>query len=508
VATILHLRPRWPPRGRAPQPNFAEPTGDDRGRDGDLLEDPPLIRRHLFALRLMLIAADGIVATLLFLGIGQLRFGDAMWTTLWQAFDIDVGAGALLYACAWVMSLWFLGMYDLRIRWTMAGELYDILVASFVLAFGTMSFLFLSKVDVSRLFLMLLLVTQPLVTTAGRLVLRLFFNWLRARGYNRCYMVVVGTGGEAQSFADAIERHRELGIEIVGHVRAPGEEAVAITRPVLGDAEALGSIFHERVVDEVAICADSVDPAWAEALIRLAASEGKHVRVPTRIQARSLDRQSEELDGLLIRSFVHGPARMVSLALKRAMDVAGAAVGLVVLAPVFAVAALAILVTDCRPVFYHQTRLGLQGRPFTLHKFRSMARDADARFDEVQHLNERAGIVFKSEADPRITRVGRILRATSIDELPQLWNVLRGEMSLVGPRPPLEREIAQYDIWHRRRLSMKPGISGLWQVEARAEPEFDRWVERDLDYIDRWSLALDFQILLKTVPAVVGRTGK
>jgi lipopolysaccharide/colanic/teichoic acid biosynthesis glycosyltransferase len=137
-----------------------------------------------------------------------------------------------------------------------------------------------------------------------------------------------------------------------------------------------------------------------------------------------------------------------------------------------------------------------------------MVPDAESRLEEVRHLNQRNGIVFKAADDPRVTLLGRTLRATSIDELPQLWNVLRGDMSLVGPRPPLVGEVAVYDVWHRRRLSMKPGITGLWQVEARHEPEFDRWVERDLAYIDRWSLMLDLKILARTVPAVVTRTGK
>jgi lipopolysaccharide/colanic/teichoic acid biosynthesis glycosyltransferase len=141
-------------------------------------------------------------------------------------------------------------------------------------------------------------------------------------------------------------------------------------------------------------------------------------------------------------------------------------------------------------------------------KFRTMIPGAEERLAEVQHLNERSGIVFKVTDDPRITPLGRTLRAASIDELPQLWNVLKGDMSLVGPRPPLVTEVAEYDVWHRRRLSMKPGITGLWQVEARHEPEFDLWVERDLAYIERWSLLLDLKILLRTIPAVFGRTGK
>lgn len=466
-----------------------------------------LIRRHLFALSLALLVADAGVAALLFLTTRYVRFGETE-PSLWTALNVDLRIGLVLYAAAWVTTLWFLGLYAFRVRWTIAGELNDTLVATFMLAFAIMSFLYLVKVDVSRLFLLILLVAQPLVTIAERVTLRLCFNWLRSHGHNRCYMVVIGTGPEAQAFADAVERHRELGIEVIGHLRGPGEDVALVTRPILGDGAELQRLFHERVVDEVAMCVDPAAVEWSEPLIRLAADEGKHVRIPTVMAARTFDVQTEELDGLVIRSYVSGPTRLVSLAIKRMMDVAGAGLGLLLLSPVFLVASIAILVMDGRPTLYHHTRIGLHGRTFTMYKFRTMHRDADARFEHVQHLNERSDVTFKAADDPRITRLGRFLRATSIDELPQLWNVLKGEMSLVGPRPPLEREIVHYDVWHRRRLSMKPGITGLWQVEARTEPAFDTWVERDLAYIDRWSLALDLRILLRTVPAVIGRTGK
>jgi exopolysaccharide biosynthesis polyprenyl glycosylphosphotransferase len=376
--------------------------------------------------------------------------------------------------------------------------------------FTTMTFLYMVKLDVSRLFLLVLLVAQPVATIATHLATRLAFNRLRRLGYNRCFMVVIGTGDEAQAFADAVERHRELGLEVVGHLRAPDETITTVTRPVLGDAQDMGRIFHERVIDEVALCAGAGTEAtgWAEAIIGLAADEGKHVRVPTPVPPRPLDRQTEELDGLVIRSFVNGPARMLSLAVKRAMDVLGAAVGIVLLSPLVLVVSIAILALDGRPIHYHQTRIGLHGRPFTMYKFRTMVRDADERFAAVQHLNERHEVTFKSADDPRITRTGRLFRSTSIDELPQLWNVLKGEMSLVGPRPALEREIVHYDVWHRRRLSMKPGITGLWQVQSRSEPAFDRWVETDLAYIDRWSLLMDLRILVQTIPAVLARTGQ
>ncbi|HSG86663.1 MAG TPA: sugar transferase, partial [Candidatus Limnocylindrales bacterium] len=199
----------------------------------------------------------------------------------------------------------------------------------------------------------------------------------------------------------------------------------------------------------------------------------------------------------------YGPDRAIALLLKRATDVTLSAIALVLLSPVFAAIAGAILVLDGRPILFRQTRVGLHGRPFRVVKFRTMAPDAEARLDDLLERNELHGQAFKLSDDPRVSRTGRWLRRTSLDELPQFWNSLVGDMSIVGPRPPLPREVDGYDLWHRRRLSMKPGITGLWQVSARHEEDFDRWVELDLDYIDRWSLWLDLKIMARTVPAMV-----
>lgn len=297
------------------------------------------------------------MAVLLFLIVGALRFGDAQWTTMWQAWNIDAWVGAVVYAAAWVAILWSLGLYAFRVRWTIAAELNDIVVASLLLTFVTISFLYLVKLDISRLFLLIVFVAQPVVTIGGRLALRLVFNWLRARGRNRCFMIVIGVGDEAQAFADAVENHRELGIEVVGHLRAPAQDDGVVTRPILGDANDLGRIFHEQVVDEVGTCVESAAAPWTESVIRLAASEGKNVRDPTRAEPRTLDLQIEELDGMLVRSYVHGPTRLLGLAVKRAMDVSGAVVGLVLLSPVLAVVAVALLVRDGRPILYHHTRV-------------------------------------------------------------------------------------------------------------------------------------------------------
>jgi lipopolysaccharide/colanic/teichoic acid biosynthesis glycosyltransferase len=211
---------------------------------------------------------------------------------------------------------------------------------------------------------------------------------------------------------------------------------------------------------------------------------------------------------LRILSLVYGPDRAVALVMKRVVDISVSAVALVVLSPLLAIVALWIQLRDGRPVLFRQTRIGEHGRPFNVVKFRTMIPDAEERLTELEDRNEIQGHAFKVTDDPRVTRTGSLLRALSLDELPQLWNVLRGEMSLVGPRPPLPREVADYDVWHRRRLSMKPGITGLWQVAARREPEFDRWVRMDLEYIDRWSLWLDLKIIARTIPAVIAQQGR
>jgi lipopolysaccharide/colanic/teichoic acid biosynthesis glycosyltransferase len=192
---------------------------------------------------------------------------------------------------------------------------------------------------------------------------------------------------------------------------------------------------------------------------------------------------------------------------KRALDVTGAAVALVLSSPLLALAALAIKLESPGPVFYRSTRIGRDGRPFTFLKLRSMIRDADRHRHQLTHLNECDGPVFKISRDPRMTRVGRFLRTTSIDEIPQFLNVLAGDMSLVGPRPPIPEEVAQYEPWQLRRLDVRPGITCLWQISGRSRIGFQEWMRLDLEYIKRRSFWLDLKILLRTIPAVLSREG-
>ena len=469
-----------------------------------------MIRRHMMALRLGLLAADGASATAVFLLASIARFGDGEWLAIWQRLGLDIRVVAALFGLAWVAALWYRGLYQLQSRWQLRSEAVDILRATVLVAAFSLSALFVFKQDsVSRLFLLILFTAQPVVALAIRAALRAWFTGLRVRGRNSHTMLVVGTGRLAHDFADRVEGRIGLGISVIGHLAVPGETPGDVGRPVLGSIEEIGQVFHSHVVDEVAICLDPAFVHYLDPIARLAADEGKVVRVPVDPSGFPLpNAREEEFDGFIVRSLTVGQDHELGLTIKRTLDIVGALVGLVVVSPILLATALAIRMRQGPPVLFRQTRAGLQGRPFTIYKFRSMIPGAEAHLAEVRHLNERNGIVFKAADDPRVTPLGRTLRATSIDELPQLWNVLTGDMSLVGPRPPLVSEVAEYDVWHRRRLSMKPGITGLWQVEARHEPEFDRWVERDLAYIDRWSLLLDLRILLRTVPAVLRRTGK
>jgi exopolysaccharide biosynthesis polyprenyl glycosylphosphotransferase len=250
-----------------------------------------------------------------------------------------------------------------------------------------------------------------------------------------------------------------------------------------------------------------VPRAWLngiEGAVRLCEEQGVKTSIALDLYDLAVARPLvTELEGMPMLTYSTTPSSEGKLALKRAIDLIGSAFLLLVVSPLFLIIAAAIKLTSKGPVFFRQTRVGLNGRHFILLKFRSMVVDAEQRLREIAHLNEMDGPVFKVRHDPRVTPVGRLLRKTSLDELPQLINVLRGEMSLVGPRPPVPSEVVAYAPWQKRRLSMKPGITCLWQVNGRNTIDFDQWMKLDLEYIDNWSLGLDLKIVGKTVPAVL-----
>jgi exopolysaccharide biosynthesis polyprenyl glycosylphosphotransferase len=277
--------------------------------------------------------------------------------------------------------------------------------------------------------------------------------------------------------------------------------------PVISELE---SVIAQEPVDEVfiALPRDKYGPL-VETMVRLCEEQGIIVRVQTEMFNLRIARwHVDELDGRPIMTIRSGPPEGWQLIGKRLLDMCGSAVLLLVLAPIFVVVALLIKFDSPGPVFFRQERVGLNKRRFRLFKFRTMTEGADKLQQRLEHLNEADGPVFKIKDDPRITRIGKFLRRFSIDELPQLFNVLKGDMSLVGPRPLPVRDIERIDTqWHKRRLSVRPGVTCLWQVNGRSDVSFDGWVRMDLEYIDKWSLGLDMKILVKTIPAVLKGSG-
>jgi exopolysaccharide biosynthesis polyprenyl glycosylphosphotransferase len=366
----------------------------------------------------------------------------------------------------------------------------------------TLSLLFIFRLpDISRSYLLGLFPAQWALALATRLGLRIAFERMRAGGYNLRYVLMVGAGPRAQAFAAKLEDHRELGLRVLGFI---DDQAFDLPRGwrQLGGLTEIERLLHSEVIDEVAVCLPFSQWDLMNAIAHICEEEGKIVRVPVDMLDRTFAAgRVEELDGTPVYSLVSGPDRIAAFVVKRVFDVAVAAVSIVALSPVFLGVALAIRLREGPPILFRQVRVGLHGRRFEVLKFRTMAVDAEARYDEVAASSDTQGAAFKMTNDPRVTLTGQFLRRTSLDELPQLWNVLRGEMSLVGPRPAPPREVDAYDLWHRRRLSMKPGITGLWQVTARRSEQFDDRAQLDLSYIDRWSLWLDLKILARTIPA-------
>jgi exopolysaccharide biosynthesis polyprenyl glycosylphosphotransferase len=467
-----------------------------------------MVRRHTSALRASLMAADFLGAAVLFIVVSIARYGPG-WHAAWDRLGIDPFVAAIAYGLGWTLLLWFQGLYRVRARYALRSEAFALVRAGAMLGVAMVVFLFLDRVsNASRLLVVSLLVATMAVTFVARVVLRAALQALRRRGSLTHYVLIAGAGPFAQEFADKVELADELGLRVIGHLSAPSESGGSTTRPVLARLDEIEQVLHRHVVDEVAICLPV--SAWnlAEPITQLCASEGKIVRIPAEGGPTVMGGYVEEFEGMNVVSLVYGPDRAVSLLIKRLVDVGVAAVGLLLTSPLLLVVGLYLRRVEGAPVIFRQTRIGLNGRPFQVLKFRTMIRGADQQVDQLALFNEVRGSAFKMTNDPRLTRSGAALRRTSIDELPQLWNVLRGQMSLVGPRPPLPDEVAGYDVWHRRRLSMKPGITGLWQVSARNNPDFDHWVERDLEYIDRWSLWLDVKIMALTVPAVVTLQGR
>jgi exopolysaccharide biosynthesis polyprenyl glycosylphosphotransferase len=350
-------------------------------------------------------------------------------------------------------------------------------------------------------------VSAFLLLLTGRFLIRWSARVARRRGFNTRRFAVVGQGAMAGEVMERFALHPEWGYTFAGYVLEEGAVAEEGSQ-VLGRLSEFGTLLQEQVLDVVVFAVPSDRLGAVQEAARLCEEQGITVQIfldmlhggPARLA-------SGDVDGLPMLAYTSVPTDELALAFKRLFDVVISAAALLVLAPVLAGVALAIRRESPGPVLFRQRRVGLNGREFDLFKFRSMHLDAEAQLAKLMALNEASGPVFKMRHDPRVTRIGRFIRKTSIDEFPQFWNVLRGEMSIVGPRPPIPSEVRQYKRWQRRRLSVRPGITCTWQISGRSDISFERWMELDLQYIDTWSLMGDLQIFAKTIPAVLTSRG-
>jgi exopolysaccharide biosynthesis polyprenyl glycosylphosphotransferase len=407
----------------------------------------------------------------------------------------------------WTTSAWLYQVYEPQVGRRGAGELARSARALAMVAVAVAAIAFVVKQqEVSRLVVAAYFAVAFALVVGGRVASRGLAR-LTAGGHQGRRYAVVGTGGMAREIVESITAHPEWGLKFGGFIRLDGTRDRS-RGPVLGVLSRLGGILEDEVLDMVLFAVPRERLSDVERGIQLCEQQGVEVRLSLDIlRFGTGNMMIADLDGVPMLAFTRTPSDALALAAKRAFDVLASALVLLALAPVFAGIAIAIRLDSPGPVFFHQRRVGLNGRIFHMLKFRSMYRDAEQRLEALKAQNEMSGPVFKMKNDPRVTAVGRFLRKTSLDEFPQFWNVLRGEMSIVGPRPPIPAEVREYKRWQRRRLSMRPGITCVWQISGRNNIDFDHWMEMDLDYIDRWSLWSDLAICLKTVPAVLSARG-
>ena len=367
---------------------------------------------------------------------------------------------------------------------------------------------FFVKFQLSRIWSALVWVLALAAVLAGRSVIRLSIRALRRRGHLRRRAVIIGADASGRALAEAIAHAPSEGVDVVGLVALNELEDARSNTGVIGGMADLREIVIGSEATEV-LCAPT------------AAAKGRFADIVSALDGVPVElRMAPGVEGFLhSRLAVHplGDKPLIAIervelrpaqrVVKRALDLVLAIPLLIVAAPVMVACAVAVRMTSRGPAFFRQTRTGANGREFTVIKLRSMVADAEKQKSEMRARNESVGLLFKMREDPRVTRVGGFLRKTSLDELPQLFNVIKGDMSLVGPRPPLPDEVARYNGPLRRRLLVKPGITGLWQVSGRHELSFEDYVRHDLLYVQSWSIALDLVILLRTIPAVFSRRG-
>ena len=369
--------------------------------------------------------------------------------------------------------------------------------------------IFVLKVAVfSRAIFLLFLAFAFALILGAKLVLRFSATRAPVPGGSLSKVLIVGTGPQALDIRRRLETRPEYHLDVVGHVTGPSETGAPSEMAVLGSVHDLSGLVEQRVIDDVIFAVPVSDLAACARHVAWCEEVGVNVHFEIDFVRALVGRaHATTIDGIPMLTISSTPRDPIALVVKRLVDVTIAAAALALASPLLALIALAVRVDSSGPSLFRQRRTGLNGREFTLLKFRTMVLGAEDRRQELERHNELDGPAFKMRQDPRVTSFGRFLRASSLDELPQLWNVLVGDMSLVGPRPLPTHELRRVERWQRRRQSMKPGLTCLWQISGRSDVGFEQWMRLDLLYIDTWSLKLDLAILLRTLPAVMMARG-
>jgi exopolysaccharide biosynthesis polyprenyl glycosylphosphotransferase len=356
------------------------------------------------------------------------------------------------------------------------------------------------------------LLTVGLVTVAlgvRRLLYRLMLYHRYDRGIGTRNVLIVGTGPEAHALRHHLESIRHLGYTFKGFIEMPGASftVASATSDVIGDFDTLFERARAMFVDEIFFTTPCEHGIMQNAL-EFARVQGVDLRIVPDMYDGLAWNSPIEYIGLFPTIPLHrGHVPELALIFKRGFDIVFSILFLILSAPLLLAIAIAVRLDSPGPALYRSERIGKKGRVFRCIKFRTMVADADKLRDEIAHMNERDGVLFKISNDPRITKLGHFLRKYSLDELPQFFNVLKGDMSIVGPRPPIASEVKEYKLSHLRRLDVTPGITGLWQVQGRQDPSFASYVSMDVNYIDNWSIWLDFKIIMRTVGVVFAGTG-
>lgn len=470
-----------------------------------------MLKKHKRSLARTFFLLDLLIVLSGFIAASYLRFGSG--GRYFLSLPLQFNVFFISYVAAWIYLSKYLYLYDSKRLTSFRREALDVSKATlFCVVLASIPAFFFRELPLSRLFMLYIWGIQTGGLILFRYALRSFLKCIRRGGYNFRNLLIVGRNNRAARFLKSIEESPELGFQVVGLIDTAqtNETDPRFSKySFLGPLISLETVLRTYVVDEVFVFLP-IKSFYEdiEGILRVCEGVGVEVKLPTDLFNLKLAKSTISTYGdVPVIDLYTSPRRNWQFVAKRAIDVTASVVLLLLFSPVLAFVSILIKSTSSGPVFFKQQRLGYNGRLFNCLKFRTMVENAEELKKTLLPLNEASGPVFKIENDPRITKFGKVLRKTSIDELPQLINVLKGDMSLVGPRPPVPSEVIQYDLPHLRRLSMKPGITCLWQVNGRSAVAFEKWMELDKQYIDRWSLWLDFKILAKTIPAVLKGSG-